>query len=150
VVTAARDLDAVRANQPRRCPKRGLDQGQWVYIGVVPAERCLLPVHGRAAVASAARGAVGVRQEGRPAMMETIEERDARAQHVLAHFCGQPRHGFGETAELCEGRHDCTIVTTCPTCGRSFVLDEEQYEVLVAWTAAQGEALACGLRPLTA
>ena len=81
-------------------------------------------------------------------MTAMLGAHDTRVQEVLAHFCDQPHHGFGATTEWCESRHDCTLVVTCPTCGRSFALDEEQYAALASWTAAHGDLLACGITPL--
>jgi hypothetical protein len=73
---------------------------------------------------------------------------DALARDVIAHLCGDVCHGFGQTVELCESRGDCFLVVTCDGCGKKFTLDDDQYEALVAWSAAHGEALACGIAPL--
>ena len=73
---------------------------------------------------------------------------DALARDVVAHLCSEPCHGFGKTVELCESRYDCVIVVTCDCCGKSFTLDDDQYDLLVAWSQKQGEALACGIAPL--
>ena len=82
-------------------------------------------------------------------MLDTLELiPDALARDVVAHLCGEPCHGVGQTVELCESRHDCVIVVTCDCCGKTFTLDDEQYEMLVAWSASQGSALACGIAPL--
>ena len=73
---------------------------------------------------------------------------DALARDVVRHLCGEACHGVGETVELCESRGDCYIVVTCGGCGTTFTLDDDQYESLVAWSAGQGNALACGIAPL--
>lgn len=73
---------------------------------------------------------------------------DAEAREIIAHLCGEACHGMGQTVELCESRGDCVIVVTCGGCGKLFTLDDEQYDALVAWSDAHGEALACGITPL--
>ena len=73
---------------------------------------------------------------------------DALARDVVRHLCGAACHGVGETVELCESRGDCYIVVTCGGCGTKFTLDDDQYESLIAWSAGQGNALACGIAPL--
>lgn len=78
--------------------------------------------------------------------LETIP--DAFARDVITHLCSAACHGVGETVELCESRGDCYIVVTCSGCGMKFTLDEDQYEVLTAWSATQGAILACGIAPL--
>lgn len=83
-------------------------------------------------------------------MLDAIEMSDMVARDVLAHLCSPGCHGFGEAIELCETRGDCVIVVTCPTCAKSFTLDDDQYEMLAAWSQAQGGALACGIQPLPA
>jgi hypothetical protein len=77
-----------------------------------------------------------------------MKSSDVRVQMVLAHLCGEGCHGFGEAAERCERRHDCVVVVTGPTCGRSFALHEDEYDALVRWSEAHGQALACGIRRL--
>ena len=84
-------------------------------------------------------------------MIEALEILpDALARDVAAHLCGETCHGIGETVELCESRGDCFIVVTCGGCGKKFTLDDDQYEVLVAWSATHGSAMACGIAPLSA
>ena len=73
---------------------------------------------------------------------------DARARDVIAHLCSEPCHGVGRTAELCESRGDCVIVVRCDCYGKSVTLDDDQYELLAAWSSSQGTALACGIAPL--
>lgn len=73
---------------------------------------------------------------------------DELAREIIAHLCGDACHGVGQTVELCESRGDCVIVVTCGGCGKIFSLDDDQYEALVAWSEAHGEALSCGIAPL--
>lgn len=75
---------------------------------------------------------------------------DSLARDVIAHLCGDDCHGVGETVELCESRGDCYIVVTCGGCGTAFTLEDEQYESLLAWTAARGDAPSCGIAALRA
>ena len=81
-------------------------------------------------------------------MPTTIDVSDDIARAVLAHLCGSTCHGFAEAIELCEMRHDCVIVVTCPSCGKRFALDDDQYDLLLGWTRSQGTTLACGIQPL--
>ena len=81
-------------------------------------------------------------------MFEQLEMSDALARDVVAHFCSESCHGFGEAVELCESRGDCVIVITCPCCGKRFTLDDDQYDMLVTWSQSDGAALACGIQPL--
>jgi hypothetical protein len=81
-------------------------------------------------------------------MVEGGANLDTRARAVIDHLCSARCHGFGLASELCESRHDCVIVITCPSCGTQFALDDDQYEALTAWTASQGSQLACGVERL--
>jgi hypothetical protein len=83
-------------------------------------------------------------------MLEELELRDMMVRDVLAHLCSQSCHGFGRAIELCESRGDCVIVITCPNCNKSYTLDDDQYDMLVAWSTANGAVLACGIEPLHA
>jgi hypothetical protein len=83
-------------------------------------------------------------------MLETLELKDMIAREVLAHLCGSTCHGFGQAIEMCETRGDCVIVVTCPSCGKIFTLDDDEYEMLLSWSRGQGAALACGVQPLSA
>ncbi|MDI3341663.1 MAG: hypothetical protein QJR03_14155 [Sphaerobacter sp.] len=65
---------------------------------------------------------------------------------VLAHLCHKGLHG--DVAEWCEMRHDCVYVVTCPECGASFTLLEEEYDVLIERSRQVGWT--CGLRPISA
>ncbi len=73
---------------------------------------------------------------------------DAFARDVIAHLCGEACRGMGETVEWCEGRNDCYLVVTCGGCRTTFTLDEAQYEALIEWSEAHGNALACGITKL--
>ena len=81
-----------------------------------------------------------------PELLELIP--DALARDVVAHLCNEPCHGVGQTVEMCESRGDCVIVVTCDCCGKTFTLDDDQYDLLVAWSESQGATLACGIAPL--
>ncbi|MCC6628386.1 MAG: hypothetical protein IT340_13430 [Chloroflexi bacterium] len=83
-------------------------------------------------------------------MLETLETKDTFAREVLAHLCGSTCHGFGEAIEMCETRGDCVIVITCPSCGRRFTLEDDQYDMLIAWSRTEGSLYACGVQPLHA
>jgi endogenous inhibitor of DNA gyrase (YacG/DUF329 family) len=83
-------------------------------------------------------------------MLEALELRDHISREVLSHLCSSRCHGFGQAIELCETRRDCVIVVTCPTCGKQFTLDDEQYDDLLAWTRGEGKVIACGVEPLPA
>jgi hypothetical protein len=73
---------------------------------------------------------------------------DELAREIIAHLCGESCHGVGQAVELCESRGDCVIVVNCGNCGKVFTLDDDQYEALVVWSEAHGQALACGIAPL--
>ncbi len=73
---------------------------------------------------------------------------DDLAREIVEHLCSDACRGIGQTVELCESRGDCVIVVSCGGCGKKYSLDEEQYEALVAWSEAHGQALACGIAPL--
>lgn len=73
---------------------------------------------------------------------------DALARDVVAHLCSEQCHGYGQTTEMCESRGDCVVLVTCGCCHKVFTLDDDQYDLLVAWSAAQGAELACGIEPL--
>jgi hypothetical protein len=83
-------------------------------------------------------------------MLEAIEMKDVMAREVLAHLCSSTCHGFGEAIEMCETRGDCVIIVTCPDCRKSFTLDDDQYDMLIAWSRSQGTMMACGVQPLHA
>jgi uncharacterized protein YbaR (Trm112 family) len=83
-------------------------------------------------------------------MLDSIEMRDMIAREVLAHLCSPNCHGFGEAIEMCETRGDCVIVITCPNCRKSYTLDDDQYEMLIAWSRGDGATLACGVQELHA
>lgn len=83
-------------------------------------------------------------------MVAWVRTEDRTVQAVLAHFCGDGCHGFGESMELCESRGDCVIVVRCPQCGTSFTLDDDQYDQLAAWSTDDGQVMACGIEPLSA
>ncbi len=63
---------------------------------------------------------------------------------VHQHLCSKSI--FGDVTEWCEMRHDCVFVVTCPDCGESFALNEEEYDLLVK--RSRETAMACGITPL--
>ena len=83
-------------------------------------------------------------------MLEMIEMKDMVARDVLAHLCSSTCKGFGEAIEMCETRGDCVIVITCPNCKQRFTLDDDQYDMLIAWSTSEGSHYACGVQPLPA
>lgn len=60
---------------------------------------------------------------------------------VLDHLCSKGI--YGDVAELCEMRGDCTWVVTCPECGTMFSLDDEEYDELLNWSQSSGQS--CGI-----
>jgi hypothetical protein len=65
---------------------------------------------------------------------------------IVQHLCETDCRAFGDIAEWCETRGDCTFSVVCPTCGTSFIVEEDDLELLQRWTAARGEMHACGVR----
>ncbi len=60
---------------------------------------------------------------------------------VRDHLCSKGI--YGDVAELCEMRGDCTWVVTCPECGTMFTLDEDEHEELLRWSQSSGQS--CGI-----
>ncbi|HCG29072.1 MAG TPA: hypothetical protein DEU95_04855, partial [Chloroflexi bacterium] len=60
---------------------------------------------------------------------------------VRDHLC--TKGIFGDVAELCEMRGDCTWVVTCPDCGTMFTLDDDEHDELLSWSRAAGQS--CGI-----
>jgi hypothetical protein len=60
---------------------------------------------------------------------------------VREHLCSKGL--YGDVAELCEMRGDCCYVITCPDCKRTFTLDDDEYDELLAWSRSSGQA--CGV-----
>lgn len=65
---------------------------------------------------------------------------------IVQHLCESDCRAFGDIAEWCEARGDCTFAVVCPTCGTSFVVEEDDLSMLERWTAMRGESRACGVR----
>ena len=63
---------------------------------------------------------------------------------VLSHLCSKLT--YGDVAEWCEMRHDCSYVVTCPDCGQTFTLNDEEYELLVRRSEQVPQA--CGIQVL--
>ncbi|MGI8476513.1 MAG: hypothetical protein ACR2OO_09115 [Thermomicrobiales bacterium] len=70
----------------------------------------------------------------------------ASIQTIVAHFCDGGCGAYGDLLEWCESRGDCSSAVACPSCGRRFVLDDEELEELQVWMRTTGPALACGVR----
>ena len=66
-------------------------------------------------------------------------------QSILDHLCQGDCRAYGDILEWCEARGDCWHAVVCPTCGRQFVIDEDELTELQGWTAAYGGAVACGI-----
>lgn len=60
---------------------------------------------------------------------------------VHTHLCSKGL--FGRVTEWCEMRNDCVYVVTCPDCGASFALEEEEYDLLLRRSVETGDA--CGI-----
>jgi hypothetical protein len=60
---------------------------------------------------------------------------------VREHLCSKGL--YGNVAEWCEMRGDCVFVVTCPDCGASFTLDEDEYDELLRWSQSSGQS--CGI-----
>jgi hypothetical protein len=63
---------------------------------------------------------------------------------VHTHLCSKGI--IGDVTQWCEMRHDCVYVVTCPDCGETFALEEEEYDLLV--TLSNETAPVCGITPL--
>ena len=73
-----------------------------------------------------------------------LEPRLSLVEEVLSHLCGKNVYGY--VTEWCEMRHDCVYVVTCPECGQSFMLLEEEYDALIELSTQR--AGSCGILPL--
>jgi hypothetical protein len=65
---------------------------------------------------------------------------------VHQHLCSKGL--FGDVAHWCEMRNDCVWVVTCPDCGETFALEEEEYDLLIRRSHDTGDS--CGITPLEA
>lgn len=72
-----------------------------------------------------------------PSSSSTASSVDA----VRDHLCSKGL--FGDVAEMCEMRGDCVWVVTCPDCAKTFSLDDDEYDELVAWSQSSGQS--CGI-----
>ncbi len=63
--------------------------------------------------------------------------------HVHSHLCSKGI--IGDVTEWCEMRRDCVYVVTCPDCGETFALEEEEYELLAE--RSRSTAPVCGIHP---
>ena len=69
---------------------------------------------------------------------------DNYVDFVHSHLCSKGL--FGDVTQWCEMRNDCVFVVTCPDCGDSFALDEDEYDLLLE--RSRETAPACGITPL--
>jgi hypothetical protein len=64
-------------------------------------------------------------------------------EEVHSHLCSKGI--IGDVREWCEMRHDCVYVVTCPDCGETFALQEEEYDLLIE--RSRETAPVCGISP---
>lgn len=83
-------------------------------------------------------------------MFAEMELDDIITREILAHLCGSTCHGFAHAIEVRETRGDRTIIITCPGCEQTFTLNDDQYDMLLAWSTSQGATLSCGVYSLPA
>lgn len=76
----------------------------------------------------------------------TVAHLSEGAAEVIAHLCEGDCLTFGSVISWCETRGDCVHEVTCPSCGTRFQLDDDDIAALERWTAANGDALVCGVR----
>lgn len=76
----------------------------------------------------------------------SIEKMNPGAAEVIAHLCEGDCLTFGTVVSWCESRNDCVHEVTCPSCGTTFHLDDEDIIAIERWTEANGDALVCGVR----
>lgn len=63
---------------------------------------------------------------------------------VHTHLCSKGI--FGDVTQWCEMRHDCVYVVTCPDCGETFALEEDEYDLLAKMSLET--APTCGITPI--
>lgn len=63
---------------------------------------------------------------------------------VHSHLCAKGI--IGDVTQWCEMRNDCVFVVTCPDCGESFALNEDEYDLLV--DRSRDTAPVCGIPPV--
>jgi hypothetical protein len=63
---------------------------------------------------------------------------------VHQHLCSKGL--FGDVSHWCEMRNDCVWVVTCPDCGETFALEEDEYDLLIARSRETAES--CGIIPV--
>lgn len=76
----------------------------------------------------------------------SIAKMSPGAAEVIAHLCEGDCLTFGSVISWCESRGDCVHLVTCPSCGTKYHLDDDDIDALERWTAANGDALVCGVR----
>ncbi len=63
---------------------------------------------------------------------------------IHRHLCSKGL--YGDVTEWCEMRGDCVWVVVCPDCRKTFTIDEDDYQELVALSHAEGQS--CGIAPV--
>lgn len=76
----------------------------------------------------------------------SIAKMSEGAAEVLAHLCEGECQTYGSVLSWCETRGDCVHVVTCPSCSKTFQLDDEDIDALERWTDQHGSALVCGVK----
>ena len=65
---------------------------------------------------------------------------------IVRHLCEGDCHAFGSVLQWCETRGDCVYAVVCPGCQQQFLIEEDDLAALERWTAANGNALVCGVQ----
>ncbi len=65
---------------------------------------------------------------------------------IVRHLCEGDCHQFGSVLQWCETRGDCVYAVVCPSCQQQFLIEEDDLAELERWTAANGDALVCGVQ----
>lgn len=76
----------------------------------------------------------------------SIAKMSEGAAEVLAHLCEGECQTYGSVLSWCETRGDCVHVVTCPSCSKTFQLDDDDINALERWTDQHGSNLVCGVK----
>lgn len=68
----------------------------------------------------------------------------SQVAQIHQHLCSKGL--YGDVTEWCEMRGDCVWVVTCPDCRKTFTIDEDEYQELVALSRSEGQS--CGIAPV--
>ena len=68
------------------------------------------------------------------------------ALEVVRHLCETDCQTFASVLQWCETRGDCVYAVQCPGCSTQFLLHEDDLAAIERWSAANGNALSCGIR----